>query len=170
VEPFGGYLEKSKERKIHSEYVGKMIQELDYAENSFDAVILMEVIEHLSKEDGLKVLELANNWARKKVVVSTPNDYIEQNPVDGNKFQKHLSGWSVEELEKLGFRCRGLAGLKILRTQSEEDTMGDNILASIKYKPKIFWFAVATLSQAITYYFPKVAFGLFCTRENGKNG
>ena len=47
VEAFQPYLEESKKKQIHSEYVSKKIRDLDFEENSFDAVIMLEVIEHL---------------------------------------------------------------------------------------------------------------------------
>ena len=57
VEAFQPYLEKSKQNKIHSEYLEKKIEDLDFPENSFDAVIMIEVLEHLPKETGKEVLK-----------------------------------------------------------------------------------------------------------------
>ena len=39
--------------------------------------------------------------ARKKVIVFTPNGFVPQRPYDGNPFQEHLSGWSVDEIHEL---------------------------------------------------------------------
>lgn len=163
VEAFEPYLKKAREKGIHNEYVFNKIENLDFEDNSFDAVILIEVLEHLTKDEGKKILSKAKKWAAKKVVVTTPNGFIEQAPVDKNPLQKHLSGWSAEEFKERGFKVYGLAGLKMLRRAKEEDdSMDDNLLVSIKYKPKAFWFLVATFSQVFTYFVPEHAFELFC--------
>jgi SAM-dependent methyltransferase len=165
VETFRPYLEEAKKRKIHAEYMKKRIEEVDFPENSFDAVILIEVLEHLSKEKGYEILKKADKWAKKKAVVSTPNGYMLQRERDGNPLQKHLSGWDKKTMEKLGFKCRGLAGLRILHSEYPGEESEDDFTASIRFKPRLFWFFIATLSQLITYLFPKYAFELFCVKK-----
>jgi hypothetical protein len=43
--------------------------------------------------------------------------------------------------------------------------MGDDLFVSIKIRPRPFWFAVATLSQLLTYYYPPLAFELFSVKK-----
>lgn len=93
VETFKPYLEKSKDKKIHTEYIEKKIEEIDFPEDSFDAVIMIEVLEHLSKKTGKDIIKKASKWTRKKVIISTPNGYFSMDAVDKNNFQRHLSGW-----------------------------------------------------------------------------
>ena len=156
---------KNLKKQIHSEYVSKNIRDLDFEENSFDAVIMLEVIEHLKEKEGLEVLKKLEKWARKKVIISTPNGFFPQKVVDNNPMQVHLSGWDIPKIKSLGFnRFKGLAGLKYLRAEIDHDTMGDDLFISIKYKPKFFWFIIATLSQILTYRLPNLAFGLICVK------
>lgn len=170
VEPFEPYLEKSKTKGIHTEYFNKEIEELDFDGDSFDAVIMLELIEHLPEEKGLEVLRKAERWARRKVVVSTPNGFIPQKDMDDNLWQKHLSGWNVEKMRSLGYKCRGLAGLKFLRQENQEGSMaGGSLFSSIRFRPRPFWFLIATLSQSVTYWFPELAFGLFGVKNVAKN-
>ena len=63
VEPFGPYLDLAKARGTHDEFHQKLITELDFEPNSFDAVIMIDVIEHMTEEDGLVALK--NGLARK---------------------------------------------------------------------------------------------------------
>ncbi|MCB1189587.1 MAG: methyltransferase domain-containing protein [Flavobacteriales bacterium] len=165
VEAFPPYLEKSISKKIHTKYISKKIEELDFPKDSFDAVIMIEVLEHLPEKTGYEILKKIELWAKKKIIVSSPNGFIAQKEVDGNPLQKHLSGWDVDKMKSLGFRSRGLAGLKALRQEVQNDTMGDDLLNSIRYRPKVFWFLFTTLSQIIVYYYPKLAFGLFNVKE-----
>lgn len=162
VEAFKPYLEQSKKQRIHTQYLNKNIADLDFPDESFDAVIAIEVLEHLPKKVGEDIIAKAKKWAKKKVIISTPNGFVSQTSLDGNKLQVHLSGWTVAEFSKLGFITKGLSGLKCLRQEVQGNTMGDDLTSSIKYKPKFFWFVIATLSQLITFHFPKLSFELFC--------
>jgi len=168
VEAFEPYLKESQKNKIHTKYVHSRIKDLKFPAKSFDAVIIIEVIEHLSSKEGLEIIKKAEKWARKKVIISSPNGFWPQKPVDNNPYQKHLSGWSHAKMKSLGYKTRGLAGFKFLRCQSKSTTMGDDILVSIRYQPKFFWFIIATLSQLISYYFPSLAFELFSVKNTQK--
>ena len=165
VEAFQSYLKESKRKKIHSKYMSKKITELDFPENSFDAVLMIEVLEHLPEEDGMGILRKIAKWAKKKIIISSPNGFIPQKEIDNNLLQKHLSGWDYEKMRKLEFKSYGLAGLKLLRQEVQSDTMGDDLKTSVRFKHKFFWFIVATSSQIFTYFFPKYAFGLFSIKK-----
>jgi SAM-dependent methyltransferase len=159
VELFEPYLKESKRKRIHNRYIKADIKKIDFEPKSFDAVIAIEVLEHLEKEEGQKLIANMEKWARKKIIISTPNGYLYQTEVDGNPLQEYKSGWSVEELKNLGFKVRGLNGFKPLRGYA----------ATIKYKPKFLWRIISDLTQKITYYFPKLAFQLFAVKEIKNN-
>ncbi len=165
VEPFGPYLELAKARGTHDEFHQKLITELEFEPNLFDAVIMIDVIEHMTEEDGLVAMKLAEKWARKKVVINSPNGFIAQKSLDGNPLQEHKSGWSYARMRELGYVSRGLAGPKWLRQEVEAETMGDDLMTSIRFKPKFFWFVVATLLQPVTYRIPKFAFSLMSVKS-----
>jgi len=164
VEIFDKYLKESKKKKIHNKYLKKNILELDFEENSFDAVILIEVLEHLPPSVGRKIIKNAGKWAKKKLVITSPNGFVEQKAVDNNPWQKHLSGWDYKKMRSLGFKSRGLAGLKSLRQEVENDTMGDDLMSSIRLKPRVFWFFIASLSQSFVHWVPGLAFELFSVK------
>ena len=165
VEVYEPYFEVSKAKKIHSVYLNRNIEALDFEENSFDAVILIEVIEHMPEDQASKVIKNAKRWSKNKVIITTPNGFVPQKSLDGNPFQEHLSGWTVDTMEKIGFKLNGMAGFKLLRQEVQSNTMGDSLLVSIRWQPKFLWFIISTLSQIMTYHFPKLAFGLYCRYE-----
>lgn len=80
---------------------------LDKYENySVDTVYLIDVIEHLPKEEGIKLLARTEKIARKQIVIFTPLEYIEQKKLPGNKdawglnggdWQEHKSVWTPED-------------------------------------------------------------------------
>jgi SAM-dependent methyltransferase len=165
VEPFGPYVELARSRGTHDQFHQKLITELDFEPASFDAVIMIDVIEHMTEEDGLNALQLAEKWARKKVIINSPNGFIAQKSLDGNPLQEHKSGWSYSRMKELGYHSRGLAGPKWLRQEVEAETMGDDLMTSIRFRPRFFWFVIATLLQPIVYRIPQFAFSLMSVKS-----
>lgn len=147
----------SKKNNIHNEYIKIDILNIEnkFEEKSFDCVIAIDLIEHFSKEDGLNLLRIMEKISKKKVVISTPNGFVPQNEYDGNRYQAHLSGWTYEEMVKMGFRIIGISGWKILRAERGE----------IDWRPKIFWFLVSRLTQFYTKNHPEYAFSILCMKD-----
>lgn len=73
----------------------------------YDAVIAIDVIEHLPKEKGCHLLNMMQLRARKKIVIYTPNGFMEQGENNGNPLQRHLSGWTIRDFKKHGFEVEG---------------------------------------------------------------
>ncbi|MCX6722133.1 MAG: class I SAM-dependent methyltransferase [Candidatus Staskawiczbacteria bacterium] len=160
VELFEPYLKETKKKKIHNEYIREDILKVDFKPKSFDAVIMIDVLEHLTKEDGYKLIKKMENWSKKKIVIFTPNGFIENEPErDGNIFQEHKSGWEAKDLRKIGFKVYGSDGWKKLR--------GKN--AVIKYKPHKLFVLISDITQKISYDYPETAFHLFAVKETGNN-
>ena len=137
VDGHAASIERSREAGIHREYHRMNILEIGgrFKEKSFDAVLLLDVVEHLPKVEGLKLIEMAERIARKKIIIFTPNGFLRQGERDENPYQVHLSGWEVDEMEALGYRVRGMNGWKPLRTQE----------AKIAWRPAFFWGKVSLL-------------------------
>lgn len=170
VEPFEPYLKESKKRGIHGQYVSGKIENLEFPKKSFDAVVMLEVLEHLDKESGKKVLKKASGWAKEKVIVSTPNGFFPMGEVDNNPFQKHLSGWTVKEFSRLGFKCYGLAGIKFFYFQNNqvESLINEGEAASfsnIRFKPKRLFYIINSLFQIFSYYLPEISFELLAIKN-----
>ena len=84
---------------------------LPFKGKEFDVATCLETIEHLPKDDGERLLDELDRIA-KIVVVSTPNTFFTQPRFDGNRFQAHLSRWSVWDFSRRGYRIRGVGELK----------------------------------------------------------
>lgn len=161
VELFKPYIKENLKRKpqLHDKYIYDDITKIKFKTKSFDAVICMDVIEHLDRQNGLKLIEKMEKWAKKKVIIYTTNDFVAQNGYGGNELQRHLSGWSTNDFRKRGYHVRGIHGLKYLRSMKAE----------IRFTPYLFWRVVVDLTQKITYYIPALAFQLFSVKEINQN-
>lgn len=167
VEAFQPYLRESKAQGIHTEYLEKNIDQVDFPEKSFDAVILIEVIEHMEEDAGHKLLKKAEKWARKKVILTTPNGYFPMGIVDGNEFQRHLSGWGIRTLKREGYQCHGLAGLKFFyHAEGHVHSLHQEnaIYSNLRFRPKKLFYSLNALCQALMYYFPRWSFGLLAVK------
>jgi 2-polyprenyl-3-methyl-5-hydroxy-6-metoxy-1,4-benzoquinol methylase len=110
VEVYQPYLEECRQKKIHSEYIQADIRGIEFKESSFDAVLMLNVLEHMTREEGIRLIAKCSIWARKRVIIATPNGFLWQDGYDGNPFQEHKSGWSVQDLHQLGFIVVGFNG------------------------------------------------------------
>jgi hypothetical protein len=105
-------------------------------------VLLLNVIEHLEKEEGIRLLDKAYYIARRKVILITPNGYLRQIYIENNPLQAHRSGWSTEELKRLGFKVIGLGGFKFFGKDFHCEDRNDyveRILSTIRFDPRFFW-------------------------------
>ena len=99
-------------------YVGvaqAVLPSIPVSRRSVDAVVLLQVLEHLPRAEGSRLLEAAEQIARRRVVVTTPNGYVSQGGYEGNPYQQHLSSWSIDDFISLGYQVFGLEGPKSLR-------------------------------------------------------
>jgi Methyltransferase domain len=77
-----------------------------FADRSVDSIFLLDVIEHLEKEDGVKVISEIERVARDQAVIFTPLGFMAQHVEAGQKdawglngaeVQEHRSGWTPED-------------------------------------------------------------------------
>ncbi|MCK4533154.1 class I SAM-dependent methyltransferase, partial [bacterium] len=68
VDIFEPYLIQSKKKEIHNEYILSNVLDIEFRPKSFDAVVSLEILEHISKKDGYKLIEKMKKYARKKII------------------------------------------------------------------------------------------------------
>jgi SAM-dependent methyltransferase len=157
VEIFEPDLKESKRKGLHTNYILGDVRKIEFKEGSFDAVLASDVIEHLTKEEGYTLVENMVRWARKKVIISTPNGMVHpsQIRIDYSPYQQHLSGWNIDELKKLGFKVKGARGWTALRGPEGE---------VMRFKPEFLWQAISGLTALVLYHFPAYSVALFCVK------
>lgn len=147
----------------HSQFIKGDLTNLDPAQvgretgvEKFDLVALYDVIEHLPRTEGLRVLDSIENLTSRFILVETPNGFRAQGPEYGNPHQRHLSGWFIQDFEARGYTVFGNNGTRYIR-----DYAG---------APKVefpFWnyvdFALATLLRVRTN--PRHAYSLMAVKD-----
>lgn len=125
VEGFADYRNPCWE--LYDEVVVAPIEEyLDRTTETWDAILLLDVLEHFTHVKGAEILAAAR--ARLSPVgqffVGTPAVWMEQGAVCGNELERHRSLWTAAELQE--------AGLEIL-DDGAADRFGNQMLLAVGY-------------------------------------
>lgn len=152
-----GDLRECRRRGIHDHHAVLDVQMLRTAfrPRSFDCALASDLIEHLEESAGYELISAMEELARRRVIVLTPNGFLEQPPDPDNPWQEHVSGWTVDEFERLGYRVLGVNGWKPLRT----------MYAEIRFRPLPLWDRVSVLTQPVTERRPRRAFQLLAVKD-----
>ncbi len=151
-------IEKVRRLDAHDEYIVGDVCMLDLG-RQFDVVVLNHVIEHLPRDEGVELLRRLEGMAKRLLIVSTPNGFLEQLPVDGNPFQRHWSGWFPHDFEARGYTVFG-SGLRCLRGP----------WGRAKYLPERGVQAVERLLSWYLFRHPRHAFAISAVRYIDQDG
>jgi len=153
-------LAEARRLKTHDELILGDVQKLDnyFNPGQFDAVMALDVIEHLAKEDGLRLMRAMEKISRRKVIFFTPSGFLPQCHLEKNDLQEHLSGWEVAEMKQHGYQVIGMLGPKALRGEFH----------NLKWRPKFFWGGVSMLGHFLwTRWVPQKAAAILCIKTKG---
>ncbi|MBA3438555.1 MAG: class I SAM-dependent methyltransferase [Pyrinomonadaceae bacterium] len=157
IDAFEPAIEKSRALGIHDEYrcMNVLDIEKEVPDQSFDCAVALDLIEHLTKEDGRRLLQAMERIARRKVVVFTPQGFLPQHAVGGNEFQRHRSGWEADEMRGMGYRVLGISGWKPLRGAE----------AKPNWQPRFLCERFSLLTEPFFERRPEHAFQILCIKE-----
>jgi len=150
-------LEEARRCGTHDQLVLGNVCKLDeyFKPDQFDAVVALDVIEHLTKEDGLRMMQAMEKIARRKIIIFTPNGFLPQRHLEKSDLQEHISGWEIAEMQQHGYRVIGMLGPKSLRGEFH----------NLKGRPKPFWGAVSLLGHLLwTRWIPGGAAAILCVK------
>lgn len=158
-----GAVDEARETGVYRSVVRGDVIRLDnkFKGKKFDVVFSSQVIEHLSKKSGEIALSSWEKLAKKRIVVSTPFGFTPYERIgttvkEKNPHQKHLSGWSIEEFKRRGYKVHG-QGMNFIYKEKG--------LARSLPKLVFLWQILSYLLSPIAYFFPDVAFIMVCKKE-----
>jgi hypothetical protein len=144
------YFSGMEDRRIWGQYLLADGSKLPFCDDSFHAAVALDVIEHLTKSDGMRMIKEMKRVSADIVLLMTPNGFLPQDD-DENSFQTHQSGWTFQDLSALGFRVKGIRGHKSLRTSHSSPVL----------RPLPFGFILSVLTEPIVRALPGKAFQLY---------
>lgn len=101
LEAFDTYVDFVRRKWPELDVVHHVCPPIPFDANTFDTVVLDDVIEHLEKSNGQDLFGEAMRVARRGVLVRTPNGFVRQDfdpwLMDGDYWQKHRSGWTPDD-------------------------------------------------------------------------
>lgn len=67
-----------------------------------DTVFAFDVIEHMTREEGERVIKMLARLAKREVLVSVPIVPYPQGAIHGNSYEEHKHDWTPQEMESIG--------------------------------------------------------------------
>lgn len=159
IDIYKPYLKVCRKGKYYKKIINADITKLKLKKNSFDVILLLQVIEHLDKSIGERLLRQAIKAAKRCVIVSVPNGHCSQEEYDGNIHQKHLSVWTVPDLKKINFKVYGQSLSIIYGSKSYERSKKASLWQKIIVPLSIFIFPVIL-------FFPQLGAQLIAVKYN----
>lgn len=99
VEIWKPYIEKFSLPLLYDKLIEGDVREVVKQNNGlFDICFIGDLVEHMTKEEGVELVRAATNIAQ-VVIVSIPIVHYPQDAYEGNPYEKHVKDdWSVEEV------------------------------------------------------------------------
>ena len=157
IDIFEPYLRECKRQGIHNQYLLGNIRNLPFRDKSFDVVLCLEVLEHLEREDGGKLLGDMERTARKQVVLTTPAGRYKQEGCEGNPHQEHKYIWSLDEMRALGYKVTGVGW----RNLGGKAGLQSPLPRLLRVLVNIIWVSAGP----IAYFLPGLAGDMVCVKK-----
>lgn len=164
IELYNKSIVQAKRRKIYKKVIKGDVTNLpkNLYKKRCDVVIASQIIEHLDKKTGKKVIKDWERLANKRVVIGTtvgfiPYHRIEQKEKETNPLQTHRSGWSPREFRSRGYKVRG-QGIRLI--------YGQNGIAR-KSSPSLLPVCeiIAYLLSPLVYFVPELGLIQICVKK-----
>lgn len=99
IEGYEPYITPAHRHIYSNIYVGDFCKIIKTAAE-YDVIFMGDVIEHVPKEKAFELLDDCLARAKKAVILTTPLGFAEQGSACGNEFERHQSGWSIEDFKR----------------------------------------------------------------------
>jgi len=148
------YILSARKKKVLHNLIQCDIRRLPFKDNCFDAVMAIFAIEHLEKK--AEYLDAFENLAKGKIIITTSNGYS-HNPENGVIYQRHLSGYEIDDFKNRDYLVRGF-GCKIICGKWYKEGK-----IPVFIRPVLSMMSL--LATAITYYYPQFADHIICIKQ-----
>jgi len=157
VDAFSPFLKKAKSTGAYKTLLKMDVRDINFPPKSYDVVITSQVLEYLSKKEGIEFIKKCEKIAKKQVIVAAYIGNCYHTDAQGNPYQTSNSEWYPQDLKKLKYKIYGQGFRKIYTEEG--------------YKPKkisildIVPIAIAYLMSPIVYANPQYASHMICVKK-----
>jgi hypothetical protein len=92
IEAFAAYVTPLQQKIYDEIFIGEATTVLPQLKNRYDLVLLIDVLEHLDRDNGNRLLDQCRAIAR-NLLVSTPAKMEEQGALFENTYERHRQQW-----------------------------------------------------------------------------
>jgi len=157
LDVFLPYLFRAK--GVYNDVVRCDVRFLPFKESSCDMIMANQIMEHLAKNDALRLVKDLEKVARGTIIITVPVGYSPKNHLeDSNPWQAHKSSWHPDEFKKRGFEVYGYRGARFLRGERSEFKIKSRITVP-------FLIMLSLLTQPITYKFVTASYQIICFKK-----
>jgi SAM-dependent methyltransferase len=133
------------------------IRSLPFLKKSVDTLLCLAVVEHLDKEEGLRLIDAMEEVARKQVILLVPVGEWRQTSFGTNPYNRHVSLWYPDEFKKRGYKVRGYE-VRNLCDQKGPVLPLTNVFPPIT---PLVW----VLCGPFVYFLPRLAGNMVCVKN-----
>lgn len=138
--------------KVYDRLIKHTLPSIPFKNKTADFLLCTEVIEHLTKKDGHKLLTEIDRVCRGRAIVSTPNVFYQNPP--GEKGDVHRSLWTTADFKKHGYKVYGL-GLKTSLLVTDP---------YLRLKQALYY-----LFTPLSYFIPQLGGFIIAVKDYGQN-
>ncbi len=155
-------VETAKKRNVYVKVIqGDLLKTIrnNNLKSKYEVVFFSQVIEHVTRDYGEKILDEIEKLAKKRIVVGTPRGFMEQPHefLDGNPYQVHKSGWTIEDFTARGYKVHGVGFWPIWSYHGlgRNANTFETILSNI----------ISYLISPLIYFFPTLGAGVIAIKD-----
>ncbi len=119
IEVHEKYLTPVHEYIYNELFIGEALEILSNNNLYYDLILALDVVEHFTKQDGDKFIQLCRNRSD-TILINTPNIYYKINKEHYNEYMEHKSGWVADDFTKMGARYVWHSGIHVLAVFTEK--------------------------------------------------
>jgi SAM-dependent methyltransferase len=145
-------------KRVYDNVLRCDIRFLPFRAESCDIVLASQVIEHLTKPDGVNLMKGLESVSKGTIIITVPVGHNPKEHIeDYNPWQTHRSAWYPDEFKRHGFRVYGYAGARFL--------FGER--GKYMLKARIFWplfYTLSLLTQCVTRWLVTASYQMLCIK------
>jgi SAM-dependent methyltransferase len=100
IEAFDEYITPVHRLIYDQIFSGDAKEVLPLIKDRYDLILMIDVLEHFTHEDGVKVLEECRRCGR-NILISVPRSMSEQEEVYGNPYETHRYNWKRKDFSEI---------------------------------------------------------------------